>query len=484
MFLRAGVLSLALLVASRLLGLARESAQAAAFGATGMGDVAVLMLTLPDWVTGVLASGALAYVLLPAWAHEERARIAASQRRLARLLLAGGAGLALLLALLNQPLVAALASGVPEALRPSAGIGLAWSAAAVPLALLAALWATRLQHERDFAGLYGANLVVNACLILALLGAALAATGAGARVAWLGVGLMTAMAARLGWLHWRQRPFRGAPAPAGEARLPRPSVWVWAIAAAGLPLALPFAARSLASGQAPGALAIFNYAWKLVELPLVLAVQLVGTLALGPISQALRGAGSVAETAAPMRRGFALAWTLACASAAGLAVAAPALAHILFGWGRMQPEALQQVAEWGRLASWSLLPQALLTIGLAVLAAQGRMQGAVVAHAVGLGLLLAAGAREGADLMVWLDALWAAICVLVLSAIGPALRGWLPWRALGAAALALLAVHALLAWAGAPASLAWQLVAAIVAALAVLAAAIAASPDLRAALRR
>ena len=33
MFLRAGALSLALLLASRLLGLVRESAQAAAFGA-------------------------------------------------------------------------------------------------------------------------------------------------------------------------------------------------------------------------------------------------------------------------------------------------------------------------------------------------------------------------------------------------------------------------------------------------------------------
>ena len=50
--------------------------------------------------------------------------------------------------------------------------------------------------------------------------------------------------------------------------LPAASVWLWAVAAAGLPLALPFAARSLASQQAPGALATFNYAWKLVELPL------------------------------------------------------------------------------------------------------------------------------------------------------------------------------------------------------------------------
>jgi len=69
MFLKAGALSLALLLASRLLGLARESAQAAAFGTSGLGDVAVLMLALPDWLAGLLASGALAYVLLPHWAN-------------------------------------------------------------------------------------------------------------------------------------------------------------------------------------------------------------------------------------------------------------------------------------------------------------------------------------------------------------------------------------------------------------------------------
>jgi peptidoglycan biosynthesis protein MviN/MurJ (putative lipid II flippase) len=292
------------------------------------------------------------------------------------------------------------------------------------------------------------------------------------------------MVARLGWLQLRQRPFRAAPQPADVAPLPRLAVWLWAAAAAGLPLALPFAARSLASQQAPGALATFNYAWKLVELPLVLVVQLVGTLALGPIAQALRGAGSPAEQAAPIRRGFALAWTLACASAAGLAVAAPAVAQILFGWGRMQPEALQQVAAWGRIASWSLLPQALLAIALAVLAVQARMRVAVVAYGVGLLLLLASHAATGATLMAWLDFLWAGIAAAVTVSLGPRVRGWLPWRAFAAAAGVLLAVHGLVAFAGVPGPLIAQLVGAVVAAAAVLAAGWWASADVREALRR
>ena len=78
MFLKAGALSLALLLASRLLGLVRESAQAAAFGTSGVADVVVLMLTLPDWLVGVMASGGLAYALLPAWAVQTRQQQAAT----------------------------------------------------------------------------------------------------------------------------------------------------------------------------------------------------------------------------------------------------------------------------------------------------------------------------------------------------------------------------------------------------------------------
>lgn len=483
MFLRAGAVSLALLLASRLLGLVRESAQAAAFGATGLGDITVLMLSLPDWATGVLASGGLAYVLLPAWAKLRAGQVAASQRRAAHGLVLAGCLVAALLAALHPLAVELLAGGLPPELVPAAGDALLWSAAALPLALLSALWVTRLQHERDFVGLYGANLVVN-CVVIAALAFVALGPGAGTPVRWLGAGLLAAMVARLLWLHWRKQPFVGAaPQPEGS-QLPGASVWFWAVTAAGLPLALPFAARSLASQEAPGALAIFNYGWKLAELPLQLAIQLVATLALGPIAQALGRAGSRDEAGATIRRGFALAWTLACACAAGLLVAAPALAQLLFGWGRMQPEALQQVAAWGRIAAWGLPPQALIAIALAVLAAQGRMRWVVVAHALALLLLLKFGPGEGAALMVWLNLSWTGIALMALLSVGAGLRTWLPWQALLAAGTALLAVYGVVGAAGTLVQPAMQLVAAGIAALLVLAAGWLASADLRAALRR
>jgi peptidoglycan biosynthesis protein MviN/MurJ (putative lipid II flippase) len=489
MFLKAGALSLALLLASRVLGLLRESAQAAAFGTTGLADVVVLMLTLPDWLASVLASGALAYVLVPAWAGQARAEVAAIQRRVAGGLLAGGAALALLLLLWRQPAVGLLAGGLPPAMLPAAAEAMVWGALALPAAMLAGLWTARLQHEHDFVGMYSANLVVNAVLIAAILGAA-TRVRAGDAMTWLGAGLVAAMLLRLAWLRWRTPRLAGDPVPAATmvAELPPPPVWLWAVLSAGLPLTLPFAARSIASQAGEGALATFNYAWKLVELPLILAIQLVATLAFPAIARAL-AAGDSSASAGPVRNAFALAWALACAAAAALLVGAPAIAQLLFGWGRMEPQALARVAHWGTLGAWGLLPQALIAVALAVLAARRRMKFAVMAYGAALALLLGyalRGASDGASLMVLLNFLLGAVAVTVVIALGSDMLGWLPWRSMAISFASLLALAGLAAqtWLAALPGLWLGLVAAGLAGVAVMGATWWGSADLRAALAR
>jgi peptidoglycan biosynthesis protein MviN/MurJ (putative lipid II flippase) len=541
MLLKAGAISLLLLVASRLLGLLRESAQAAAFGATGLADLAVLMLTLPDWITGVLASGALSYVLVPAWAGRSAAQVAASQRRVARVVLGLGLALGLVavaaLMLAPQAVLGWLAPGLPasltglavpgvstdsgaagagmataglSAMSPAAS-GLIWSALALAPALLAALWATRLQHEGDAVGLYGANLVVNGTLVAAIgfagwmLGSSMASAPgyaglgrADGAVLALGLGLLAAMGLRLAWQAWRERRARrslaasehavpAAPRPTAPFSLPPPPVWAWAILAAGLPLALPFAARSLASAEGEGALAVFNYAWKLVELPLMLAIQLVATLAFPRVARAVAAGLDQPGTRAPVQAAFGLAFALACAACAGLLLAADVAARLLFGWGRMDPAGLAQVAEWSRIGAWSLLPQAVSAVGLTVLAAQARLRPAALWHALGLAVLLALGSlasSSAAFLMAALCAVLGMVALGVLAAMGGAVRRLLPWASMGAALAALAVVAWLAPWVTqllpAPA---WRLALAVLAALGVLAAAWAAAGPLRQTLR-
>lgn len=433
MFLKAGALSLLLLLASRVLGLLRESVQAAAFGTSGLADLSVLMLALPDWLTGVAASGALAYVLVPAWAGRSAQEVGATQRRVAWVLVPAGIVAAAVLALGRVPAQAWLAGGLPATLAPAAAQGLVWSAVAFPLALLAALWGTRLQHERDFLGLYAANLVVNGALIAAIAVAG-SAWAQGRPVAWLGAGLVAAMALRLVWQAWRLSPVSRDAHGGGTAVaavLPGASVWLWAVLSAGLPLALPFVARSIASLQGEGALATFNYAWKLVELPLVLAIQLVATLAFPAVAAAVAGGLQATSARRPLRVAFALAWALACAAAAGLMVGADAVARLLFGWGRMDASALAQVAHWGRVAALGLLPQALAAVGLTVLASQQRLRPAAAWHALGLAALAgfaAGGVHDGARLMAGLNGVFALIALGVVLSLGRGAWDWIPWK--------------------------------------------------------
>jgi putative peptidoglycan lipid II flippase len=482
MLLKAGAVSLGLLVASRVLGLLRESALAATFGTSGLADVAVLMLTLPDWIAGVLASGALSYVLLPAWATQTPAQVAASQRRVTLMLLAAGIALAASLIVLRAAAIPVLAPGLPEAAQGAATQALVWSAGATPAALLAALWATRLQHERDFLGMYAGALLVNMVLIAAILTASapLANTDAVLR---LGIGLLLAAGARLGWLYWRQCPHSPRETDRVGTALPPPAVWLWAVLSASLPLALPFVARSIASRSGEGGLATFNYAWKLVELPLLLAIQLVATLSFPGIARALVATGSVTpSTGRPIRVAFALAFTLGCAAAAGLLAGAPAMARLLFGWGRMEPEALARVADWGGIAAWGLPPQALIAVALTVLAAQRRMRVAVLGYTIALAVLLAVGVQgavAGADLMMILNFLLAGVAAMSVAAMGNRTRACMPWQVLLAAAAALLLVAFLLPVLPSPRGLIAGLASGAVCALVVLAAAWLAAGELR-----
>jgi peptidoglycan biosynthesis protein MviN/MurJ (putative lipid II flippase) len=459
MFVKAGLLSLMLLLASRVLGVLRETALAAALGSSGMADVAIALLTLPDWLAGVLVSGALGYVLLPHWAKESAAQQHVTQRRVASRLLGLALVLTGLMCVAHAPLGALLVPGGGVLLQGAAGQAVVWSALALPAAMLAGLWATRLQHERDFVGMYSASLVVNGVLIAALVIVGLRG-GMGAVVHTLGAFLLFAVALRLLWQGWRLRHLRRPcppPHAAVASELPGWRIWLWAVLGAGLPLTLPFVARTLASGAGEGALATFNYAWKLVELPLVLAVQLVASLAFPAIAQAHARQkeeskqGRDVMTVA-VRNALVLAWTLACAATAALLVGAPAIASLLFGWGRMQAPALAQIATWGSAGAWGLLPQALLAVALTVLATVGRMRIAVLAYTLALALLLAVGAwgqTTGQTLMWTLNAGFLVAALVAWGALGAsAVRRWVPVRALLAPLAAVFVLATLAQWLG------------------------------------
>lgn len=491
MYLRAGVFSLGLLLLSRVLGLARESVQAAAFGLTGMGDVVIVMFTLPDLLVGILINGALAYVLLPYWAQQSEAEKDASQKKLARGVLLAGTAIGCCIWFLRDMFVHALAPGLGGSMRALGALSIGWSALVLPLATLAALWTTRLQHERDFVGMYTANLVVNVVLVGGLVVVAWAGMGA-ASTTLLGFFLALAMLARLGWLGWRLPAAAPAaaclPTAPDDRRLPAASVWIWAGLSSGLLLLLPLVARSIASQAGEGALASFNYAWKLVELPLILAVQTMASIAFPAIT---RTGDGTQERQDALKLAFSLAWALACAAVAVIATFSLPLAGLLFGWGRMGADHLEVIAHWSAVGIWSLLPQAVIAVLLTVMAISRRMHVAVWAYLAGLAVLLLSGLpvslgvfrvvgglEEGVAVMWVLNGVLAGVALALMFSERRVIAKAFPWGgclAPLAVTVGLISLKPLVAWH----SMQFSMIASCVYGLLVVSSAVLASPQLR-----
>jgi peptidoglycan biosynthesis protein MviN/MurJ (putative lipid II flippase) len=283
--------------------------------------------------------------------------------------------------------------------------------------------------------MYAGNLVVNVALVVGLFVVAKSAAPQVSALSLLGVCLVTAMLARLAWLAWRlpcnpaATATNATNATTQSADLPPASVWLWAALSSGLLLALPLVARSLASSAGEGALASFNYAWKLIELPLVLAVQLVASLAFPAITRTEAG---TPERQQAVGLAFLIAWALACAAVAVVATFSLPIASLLFGWGRMSAAHLEVIAQWGAVGIWSLLPQALMAVLLTVMATHGRMHAAVGVVAAGLTVLLAVGwlgRFQGTHVMWLLNAVFAGMAVVLMALERRSTQGAFPYLA-------------------------------------------------------
>ena len=239
------------------------------------------------------------------------------------------------------------------------------------------------------------------------------------------------MLLRLLWLAWRLLKATTKLPPSastlsGVSASPAASVWLWAALASSLALVLPLVARSVVSQSGEGALASFNYAWKLIELPLVLALQLVASLAFPALAAT---APRSPERLQALQVAFALAWALACAAAAAVATFSLPLASVLFGWGSMAPAGLETIARWSAIGVWSLLPQALIAVLLTLMAITTRMRVAVLVYGCALAGLLVFGlfgSAQGQGVMWALNVVLAAAAAALLTTERKDIAGALP----------------------------------------------------------
>jgi len=427
----------ALLLLGRLTGFCREWLLSARAGASGSSDLAIVLLTLPDLIVNLLLGGGLGATLVPVL---QQLPTAQRQRLAAQVALPVGAAFALLaglLALGAPGLLELLAPGVPLAQRAAAQLPLGLALLAVPLTALAGVSTALLNASGRFGlGACGTalfNLLVIAALAsrLPLVWAVAAGVLAGAllrllvQVVGASSGAQAGAAARndhdpaiaLGsaagstvswWRPWLvDRPLL--------RRFGGNFGFVTAL------VLLPPIARAWASTADPGALSLFNYASKLVDLPL-------GVL-MGALSTVLLPHLAANPSAAAIGRVLRLSVVAAVAISLPALLWATPLARLVYFKADFSALQLQQL---GHATAWAfvfLLPQVLVTLYGTVFAALGRTRPLVLTAVVMVAALLAA-----APLAARLGGLGGVMAAYgLVYALGAVLLSWLTWRALGAA---------------------------------------------------
>ncbi|WP_298291959.1 lipid II flippase MurJ [Thiomonas sp.] len=381
--------SLLLLAASRLLGLVRDMVVASQFGLSGHADAALVVLSFPDLAVSLLWGAAVPAVMVPRMAGSSPAHIASEGARWSRL-----AAVAFLLAGVavwwqRDWLVHMLAPGLHGVDAWLAAQSLGWSAlVALPAGAVAMVGGAMLQAQSRLQWQYAGQVVFNLCLIGGLVVAAQTQ-----RFDWVTLAVAVAALARLGLMQRVSRARLPRPAAASGAFPDAESLraLLLALAASGLTVLYTLAARAIMSDSGAGQLGVFQYAQRMAELPLHTVFAVASALALARLSAAERrgdGVQAQAETRQWLR---AMLWLSALIALAGM-VAAPGIVRLLFGWGRMTPQAQTLVAEAMRWMLCLLPLQAAQLVLATRLNSHRRIADQVLGYGAGLLALAAAGA--------------------------------------------------------------------------------------------
>ncbi|MBK6880141.1 MAG: hypothetical protein IPH01_05060 [Elusimicrobia bacterium] len=324
----------------RLAGFVRDASLAARFGAQGPADIAVVLLLVPDSLLNLLVGGAMSAALIPEFARLGRglrSRALLSQA----LLYSGGLALALvvLMFVFAGPVLSVLAPGFSTEARATTLPLFRTALWAIPLTFLAGVTTAFLQSRHRFLIPALGTLFFNLVLIAAIQ----AGSGHVNPLSILAAAVIAACLFRLGSQAVAIGPFAVAPRffrwPLFHSDLLRR--YGQAVAAGSFVALVPILARSAASLTAEGGMALFNYAAKLVELPLGVAITVLSVAVFPLLSHAFaRGQ----ETGPLLRSSFRWVLAVSVGLMVSLFVFRRLFAELAFGWGRMTSADLDRLS--------------------------------------------------------------------------------------------------------------------------------------------
>lgn len=352
----AGALVTTGMLVGRVLGLLREMLLAWGFGASREADTAIVLLMIPDFITGALLAGAASATLVPAFA----ARTPKDALSLMwQVMAVSTAALAIVAALVFAGDWAsgyALSGGLP------AWVFLVFLLA-LPLTAATAIAAAWLQHKSRFGVVAFATAIFNAVIM-----ASLVFMPTSLQV--LAIAIMAAACVRL-LAHIVA--FARA-----EGGIQTPVLTPWqmdktllshylATATTGLLAMIPHYAPYFIMVAAGGGVAVFNYAFKLILMPAMLGQGVIQMVLLPWLVQRRKLAGDGDQT----HEMLLFVWTLALAMCLSLSRAGYDIAGLCFGYGKMTFVDVMQVGRTFSFGVWALMGMLLTSVWQQVMYAQG-----------------------------------------------------------------------------------------------------------------
>jgi putative peptidoglycan lipid II flippase len=364
-----GTILAAALLAGRLSGLIRETIVASRYGLTGAGDLAVVLMTIPDLLVNLIISGGLSAALVPRLNQMDVEDADALWRSVSVATLAVFGAFAMLFACSPALVLSPLLPGRVAELGALNRLVSGAVAISIPLAALAGLSGAYLNARSRFLTTGLGTLFFNIGVITTLLWVSdphsfsLAPLATGVLLgAVLRVGpQISILPSKLFVEHSFVSILRN-----GFARQ-----FLAGVAATTIAMLAPILIRSAASFYAPGTVAAFNYAQKLVELPVGVAFGAVNTVALTSISAAFRKGGAAAALA-PTIDALRLSILMSGLIAIGGWLFSSEIVALVFGYGRMSSAEQASVAALFRIAILSIPLTAVGLVGMTSLNACGR----------------------------------------------------------------------------------------------------------------
>lgn len=403
------IINLGLLL-GRLLGFVREVIIAEGYGTSWQADVTVTVLTLPDILVNILVGGALTAALVPSFTFDKAgARALAYQVSailfLVFLVIAG------LLAWQSPIVVGLLAPGYSGNTETVTQEGVAAVVLLLPLFVLTGVTTALLQARERFAVPSLGTFVFNAALILGLW---FAIQQQSFNVMFIVLSVLAA-----GALRYFSQVLAVRPAfhPVGSLR-----PWLitgdlirryWqAMLSGGILFIYPVAARAYASMSGEGGVAMFSYAMRLIELPLLLCVSFLGVVLLPRLSEAY------SENRQDFERltsyGLQAVFVLGTVAVGTLFVGREGYAQAVYGRG-LHAEAMREVTQIVGVGLLCVLFQGAVTFMTAAFNAARKTQIPLAMNLLGgAGLVLVLQSSEGNSLLAIMVALTGTYGVLTV----------------------------------------------------------------------